>query len=320
MKFSLKKYKNITDNLIFISGITRSGKSILCPIISSFKKTENFILNSNAELLLAMLHTFLIDKKVGKYLIKSSFNEILYNLAIGRNINLKKTDYSSVVNHADYKNYKKRLIMHENKINHKIILKKRFFPVMFHDLMINPKMILEIFPKSKILNIERHPTDIIYSWKKKGYGKNYLKNDRNLILSFCKYNNVFPFYVYKNYNEFFKQDTDEDRIIFILWGISKIFREQYRKLSISQLKKITTITFDEITSETEKTLKTLEFFLNIKKSKHTNKVLKKENCPRDLNNNLREIRTSKIERKISNLNKKKLSYLINIYNKKSFYI
>ena len=52
---------------------------------------------------------------------------------------------------------------------------------MFHDLMISPKTFLEIFPKAKILNVERHPVDLIYSWKK-GYGRKYFKNE-NLILS-----------------------------------------------------------------------------------------------------------------------------------------
>ena len=141
----LNNYKNITDNLIFISGITRSGKSILCPIISSFEKTENFTLNSIAEILLANIHTSLINEKVGKYLIKTSFNELLYNLSIGRNLNFKQTDYSSVIKNPNYKVYKKRSIIHENKLNYKSILKNKFFPIMFHDLMINPKLILEIF-------------------------------------------------------------------------------------------------------------------------------------------------------------------------------
>lgn len=320
MSLNLFKYKNITDNLIFISGITRSGKSILCPIISSFKKTENFILNSLSELLLAKMHLSLIDKEVGKYLIKSSFNELIYNLSIGRNLNFKKTDYSSVTKNSQYKVYVKRSLIHESKIKYRSILKNNFFPIMFHDLMISPKIILEIFPKSKILNIERHPVDLIYSWKKKGYGRKYFKNERNLILSFIKKNKLFPFYVSKNYNKYFNQNTDEDRIIFTLWEIHKIFTSQFNKLSKSQLKKILTITFDEITSQTDETLENIENFLKIKKSKYTKKVLKKEKCPRKLECDLRKVKRIKIEKRISNFNKKKLAVLINIYKTKSFYI
>ena len=86
---------------------------------------------------------------------------------------------------------------------------------------------------------------------------------------------MFPFYVLKNYNKYFNQNTDEDRIIFILWEIHKIFTSQFNKLSKSQLKKILTITFDEITSQTDETLKNIENFLKIKKIKIYKKSFKK---------------------------------------------
>ena len=320
MKVQLNRYKNITDNLIFISGITRSGKSILCPLISSFKKTENFTLNSVAEVVLAKIHSLLINKEVGKYLIKISYNEILYNLAIGRNLNLKKTDYSSVANHISFKSYQKRLITHENKLNFKNTLKKNFFPTMFHDLMIDPQTIIEVFPKGKILNIERHPIDVISSWKKKEYGKKYLKNERNLILSFNKNKKIIPFYIIKNYQEFLKQKSDEDRIIFILWEINKIIKKKYKKLSIEQRKNIITITFDDLTTKTFDTLKRIEFFLKIKKSSYTYKVAKKENCPRKNDYASRQSKNLVIHKKISKTNKKKLLDMIKLYETKKFYI
>mgnify|MGYP000088312976 CR=1 FL=1 len=320
MKVQLNRYKNITDNLIFISGITRSGKSILCPLISSFKKTENFTLNSVAEVVLAKMHSLLINKEVGKYLIKISYNEILYNIAIGRNLNLKKTDYSSVTNHINFKSYQKRLITHENKLNFKNTLKKNFFPTMFHDLMIDPQTIIEVFPKGKILNIERHPVDVILSWKKKEYGKKYLKNERNLILSFNKNKKIIPFYIIKNYQEFLRQKTDEDRIIFMLWEINKIIKKKYKKLNKKQRKSIITITFDDLTTKTFDTLKRIESFLKIKKSSHTYKIAKKENCPRKPNYTNRLTGNLLIQKKISELNKKKLFNLINLYEKNFFYI
>ena len=41
--------KLLTSNLVFIGGVTRSGKSFLCPIASSFKKFEMFFMSSVAE-------------------------------------------------------------------------------------------------------------------------------------------------------------------------------------------------------------------------------------------------------------------------------
>lgn len=320
MGIKLHKYKNISDNLIFISGVTRSGKSILCPIISSFKNTENFILNSFSEVVLAKIHSSLINKETGKYLIKISFNEIIYNLAIGRNLNLKKTDYSSVTNNVNFNIYQKRLKTHESKLNTKNILKKNFFPIMFHDLMIEPKTIIEVYPNSKILNIERHPVDIIMSWKKKGYGEKYLNDKRNLILTFSKDKRKIPFYVIKNYKNFLKQETDLDKIIFILWEINKIIKDKYKKLTKKQKKNIITLTFDDLTTQTFDVLKKIEKFLKLNISSDTYKIASKENCPRKIDYYKRQIKNQKIQKKISEVNKKKLLHMIKLYEIKKFYV
>ena len=46
-KMKPKTFTNlISSNFIFIGGLTRSGKSFLCPIVSSFKRTEMFLVDS----------------------------------------------------------------------------------------------------------------------------------------------------------------------------------------------------------------------------------------------------------------------------------
>ena len=44
---------------------------------------------------------------------------------------------------------------------------KKFFPIMFHDPLINPELILKSFPKSKIIFVDRHPQELIEEWIKK---------------------------------------------------------------------------------------------------------------------------------------------------------
>ena len=36
---------NITDNIVFISGLTRSGKALLCPIVASLENAEKVNVN-----------------------------------------------------------------------------------------------------------------------------------------------------------------------------------------------------------------------------------------------------------------------------------
>ena len=42
------------------------------------------------------------------------------------------------------------------------------YPIMFHDILINPNFILNP-SKIKVIFIERHPVDLIFEWKEKKY-------------------------------------------------------------------------------------------------------------------------------------------------------
>ena len=95
-------------NIIVVSGITRAGKSALCPLISSFNKCEMFFTSPLAENIVYLLTLKKITPEYAKFLLHLIFNEQTYNLIIGRNINLRTSDYTSVKKHRLFKTYIKR--------------------------------------------------------------------------------------------------------------------------------------------------------------------------------------------------------------------
>lgn len=312
MKDNLHLCNNITENVIFVSGITRSGKSLLCPIVSTFKKVENFTLNSTAETAIALFSLNLIKKNVAKYLIKTSYNEIFYNLSIGRNVNLKKFDYSSILNHQSLNEYRNRISSHDHQINFKKILKKNFFPTMFHDLVYGVNLLLEIFPKSKILNLERHPVDLLSSWKKKGYGEDYYNNERNLILSFKINRRLYPFYMKQKIKEYLKFKNDENRIVSILWEMRQISNKNIKKIN---KKNFLRLSFDQFTINTSKNLQKVCKFLKLKKTKNTEKELIKQRCPRKIDFKKRDQNYNEIIDKLTFKNRIRFNKLIFEYEK-----
>ena len=65
----------ISQNFIFIGGLTRSGKSFICPIISSFKKTQMFICESVAENIYYLYYLKKISFDYAKFLLRHIYNE-----------------------------------------------------------------------------------------------------------------------------------------------------------------------------------------------------------------------------------------------------
>ena len=99
----------VSSNFVFIGGLTRSGKSFLCPIISSFKKAEMFLVDSNIENISYLNALNKISFESAKYLVQLNLNERAYNLFLSRNVNFRQSDYSSVLNSKNFKEYLYRL-------------------------------------------------------------------------------------------------------------------------------------------------------------------------------------------------------------------
>ena len=220
-----------TDQLIFIGGIVRSGKSFLCPIISSFKKTEMYIMSSSAENICYMNYLKIMNFNVASYFFKQIYNEKIYNLNIGRDLNRRKFDHSSINKHKNYNIYHQR---EKSRNEHDIIIKKikstnNHYPIMFHNSLINPNFIFNTFPKSKMIFIDRNPVDIIYSWNKKKYHGQFYSNPRNSTLSFELRKKFYPFWCKGHEKEFDKLNNKFEKIIFLLEKLYIIQKKNYLK-------------------------------------------------------------------------------------------
>ncbi len=225
----------LTGQLIFLGGVTRSGKSFLCPIVSTFKKTEMFICNSIAENIYYLNYLKMINDQSALYLFRHIYNEKIYNLNIGRDLNRRKFDYSSINKYKNHKIYHQReKSKDEGDIKIKNIRRdQNNYPIMFHDVLINPNFIFKSFPKSKVIFIERDPVDLIYEWKEKKYYGQFYSNPRNTTLAF-KFNKKvsYPFWCKGHENEFIKLNNTYEKTIFLidkLYGLQKNNYLKYKK-------------------------------------------------------------------------------------------
>ena len=100
-------------NVVAITGFSRSGKSMLAPIVSSLKKAETLKMDYTLEQYTILNYLGLSQDDVTVYLIRYMVNFILYNSMIGRNSNFRPSDWTSIWNSSDPKIYFKRLLSQE---------------------------------------------------------------------------------------------------------------------------------------------------------------------------------------------------------------
>ena len=307
----------LTSDLIFIGGLTRSGKSFLCPIISSLNNSETFICDYIAENIYYANFLKKIDNNYAKVFLKLIYNERIYNLSIGRNLNRRDTDYSSITHSVIKKIYEKREKSSKegNEIIHKIKKDNKIFPIMFHDVLLNPKLLFESFNNSKIIFIERNPIELIYEWENKKYYGDFFSNPRNVTLSH-KYNNkLYPYWCFNSEKEFSKLKNSYEKTIFLIEKLYTKQKQNFLKLNNKYKKKIMIIKFDSMVGSTNLQLKSIMTFLKNEKGKKTDLIIKKQNGNRKIYPELLKKNREKIFKSISLKYQKKLHKLEKIYEK-----
>ena len=190
------------ENLILVTGTHTSGKSMISPVIASLKKVE--ILRKIYYLdQLANLHFFnKLKFKTAKFMANHILDLSYYEQLIGRNMNFRHEDETSVANSKDPKFFVKRLkvkkgsqiLKKHKKINTHMLLDT-------HDGIWFNKFWLNLGIKNlKIINICRNPIDVVNSWINSDLGE----AEKQLLcqiplISYKK--KIKPFYYYKSINK-----------------------------------------------------------------------------------------------------------------------
>ena len=111
-----KEVRLSTNKFIVVTGLTRSGKTALTPLISSMKNCEQFFFNTVVENLFIYNYLKLIDDKTSKSLITRALNEEVFDKIYGRNLNTKKNDLTNLKKYKGEVNYKKRITMNKSNL------------------------------------------------------------------------------------------------------------------------------------------------------------------------------------------------------------
>ena len=114
--------RNYSKDVNIISGLPKSGKSVLAPLISTILNSDTFSMDSLIESFNYLHWTNNITTEGFKYLLNHAVNQKAYNTAIGREINFRFDDETSIFktnNPAKHfqKIYKKQFIWLKKKQN-----------------------------------------------------------------------------------------------------------------------------------------------------------------------------------------------------------
>ncbi len=203
------------NDVVIIDGLTRAGKFYLGKLIGCIEGMEYFINNSEIERIIAIHMAGTLKDVDASSLLVIAMNEAIYNMAIGRGLNMRHDDSSSLLNSFEVDRYTQRQNYGDTGQNaiREIIDHDRSSVFVVHQSLQSINIVKEAAPKSKIINLRRHPIDLAYSWVKRGWGNRFVNDQLSFDPIYLHNGNMVPFFAVKWAEEYLACNNEYDRVV-----------------------------------------------------------------------------------------------------------
>lgn len=166
--------EKLTSRMLFITGVPRSGTTILGKIAASFSDMEYDYEPWFLAQLPILASEKLIDHGIAGQLLDHYFCELFHEKLIGRNANMRITDDSCALNSMPQSELTRRWTRLFSRDDSRRDAKKR--RALMAAKMVNLQPFIPFFKKSfpfaKWIHIVRHPFDVAASLSEKGWYEN----------------------------------------------------------------------------------------------------------------------------------------------------
>lgn len=314
---SFVKHRILFDKVVLVDGVAHSGKLLLGPLLSTYERVELSCLESVFDHVAVLYHYKKMTLDAAITLLRERLDELLYNLMIGRNVNFRPSDNSSVFGGGKADVYIKRLLSSDGDDVVKLILREPpICQIHTHEILGFIEPFLAAFGASLyVVEMLRHPADVVASWLKRGWGGSRFTDDpRSFILSFDFNGTQLPYYAY-SFREQYAVMGALDRVIHCIYYCMRNSWNTYHSLSSEHKSQIVFSNFDTLSTETTDELDRLASFLQIMRGPSLERVLQEQKCPREIDLKERDRNTSQILRDASEVSRKLLLEMIEDYDR-----
>ena len=280
---------------VIIDGFTRSGKFLLGHLIGALEGLECM---QNPMLLEASLYLVRLKKleiETARILVQTDIDMHSYDMAIGRNLNTRLDDASSVYKKADYERFLARA--DENDADSLIsrYCQEGFLPLYIgHECMCNANILFDIYPSARLVNIQRDPVALIMSWYRRGWGKRFGVDPKSVSIAFQSERGPVPWFAI-NWSPSYSEIGEMDRIIMSLEAISSYAKKEYQSLNSKQRSQVHLISFDAILANPNDVINSVSKFIGRTPQKNILEILTRERVTRIVSEDERKILLNEIK-------------------------
>jgi hypothetical protein len=211
MSNSYVGHVSIPANLIAIDGITRSGKFWLAELMTYFDRMETILHEPVLDFISIKSYFGELESQSAIDLIRNIVSQKCFNTSIGRYVNFRLGDSSSIYRHPRSSVFLSRVhqIKSQEFENLKTVnLDEVVFPILAHDWMSVWGIQPQALPSMKIIRVERNPIDLVFAWFSTGIGLKEMSFNHRFIAG----EKSIPWFA-SEFSQDFENQSEIDRII-----------------------------------------------------------------------------------------------------------
>ena len=263
------------NKVVIINGFPGCGKTLLSRIVGQFERVEIFQYSEEIERMCELHHLDLIDADSSSEICKIIADRQIYNSFLGRNINFRRTDLSSVFKNNPCK-YLNRVLFpkDENEVEEWIAREAPILPLTTHMLLPSYNLLESAFQERLVfVEVVRHPLYMIIQ-----QSLNFETSDspRRGHLSYTEGSRDYPFFV-RGLEREFDASNDYEKTILALSSYFSFLKDFCASSARGMI-----IPFEAFVKQPYPYLDELCIELDVKIGRHVKRELKAQKVPRAL--------------------------------------
>jgi hypothetical protein len=295
-KFELHRQKSFANEIVLVDGPTRAGKSLIHPILSSYKNVEILTSDNLFENVAYLYHNKKIECDAAVSLLRCQLQMRIYYTMLSRNVNFKTGDYSGVFWNVNPLRYFKRLFFLKDKdVLEAIIKEKPLVQIQTHDALSHIDILFKSFDKGlKIIEMIRNPVGLIYSNYAKGYGERESKEPTKIMFTIKYKDDILPWYAHGWEDQYLSMSRMDRVIHYISRRLENIYTS-YNNLNDIQKSQILFVPYEKFLTSPSKYLIEIGNLISREPTKLTKRALSHAGCPANINDSDLKDKTAKIK-------------------------
>jgi hypothetical protein len=285
----------VAPAVVLVDGLTRSGKSLLGPILSSFERVEIERMEPDLEWIGDMWHLQKIERDAAVTFLRLAVNRLFYEGLIARNTNFRFGDHSSVWRSPARWRYFKRLIVGERlPLAERVGRERPIFQNMVHHQLMNFSLYEDAFgDRLRMVEMIRDPVDLIDSWMRKRKGE-LIGSDPLISMVFVRWDRRdLPWYA-SGWEEQYLASTPLDRVVLLIARKWRLSIDTFRVLTPSQREHLFLVPLEDFVQRPDAYVTGLGAFIGARPTRQTRGALSSQRCPRRYDHGARAARLAQL--------------------------